>query len=121
LRAVVSGSRHSDEETRGAIREVYEKHGYILDPHTAVGYLGLRRWRQGPRRREQMGEEVPGVVLATAHPAKFREEIEATLGIGGIGGTGLEIPERLARYLELPGKSIPIQPRLEELAAALRD
>ncbi len=117
LRAVVSGSRHSDEETRGAIREVYKKHGYVLDPHTAVGYLGLRRWsqgRQGRRLLEPLGEEVPGVVLATAHPAKFREEIEATLGIA------IELPERLARCLELPGKSIPIQPRLEDLAAALR-
>jgi len=117
LRAVVSGSRHSDEETRGAIREVYKKHGYVLDPHTAVGYLGLRRWsqgRQGRRRLEPLGEEVPGVVLATAHPAKFREEIEATLGIA------IEIPERLARCLELPGKSIPIRPCLEDLEAALR-
>ena len=117
LRAVVSASRHSDEETRGAIREVYKKHGYVLDPHTAVGYLGLRRWsqgRQGRRLLEPLGEEVPGVVLATAHPAKFREEIEATLGIV------IEIPERLARCLELPGKSIPIRPRLEDLEAALR-
>ncbi len=123
LRTVVSSSSHSDEETRAAIREVYKENGYLLDPHTAVGYLGLRRWsqgRQGRRRLEPLGEEVPGVVLATAHPAKFREEIETTLGIGGIGGTGIELPERLARCLELPGKSIPIRPRLEDLAAALR-
>ena len=66
---------------------------------------------------EALGEEAPGVVLATAHPAKFREEIEATLGVGGIR---IDIPERLARCLELPGTSIPIRPRLEDLEAALR-
>lgn len=108
MREVVTGSRHTDEETRGAIRDLHAERGYVLDPHTAVGYLGLRR------RIEALGEAVPGVVLATAHPAKFREEIEATLGIQ------VELPERLARCLELPRQSARIEPRLGELEAALR-
>ena len=63
---------------------------------------------------ETLDDGGPGVVLATAHPAKFREEIEATLGIR------VELPARLARCLELPTKSITIAPRLEALLAALR-
>ncbi|MCP4200808.1 MAG: threonine synthase [bacterium] len=108
MREVVTGSRSNDEETRAAIRDVYAERGYVLDPHTAVGYLGLRR------RIATLGEAVPGIVLATAHPAKFREEIEATLGIR------VELPERLARCLELPRESIRIAPRLEALEACLR-
>ena len=37
----VSTSSHSDEDTRAAIRDVYERFGYVMDPHTAVGFAGL--------------------------------------------------------------------------------
>ncbi len=108
MRREIFGSRHSDEETREAICEVHARHGYVLDPHTAVGYLGLQE------RLETLDEDRPGIVLATAHPAKFREEIEANLGIE------IELPDRLARCLELPKQSTRIGPHLGALAAALR-
>ena len=80
----------------------------MLDPHSAVGYLGLRRWQ------DETGGEGPGVVLATAHPAKFRDEIESLLG------RPVELPERLARCLGQPSRAVEIGPTLEELSAALR-
>jgi threonine synthase len=72
FRREVLGSRHDDDETRRAIREVHGRTGTILDPHTAVGFLALKA------ARAELGD-IEGIVLATAHPAKFREEVERVL------------------------------------------
>lgn len=58
----------SDETTATTMREVYEKHRYILDPHGAVGYRALA---DDGRR---------GIVLETAHPVKF-DSVGEILGI----------------------------------------
>ena len=65
-------SRSADEEaTLATIRDFKAQHGYLLDPHTAVGvYAGLACRRPG----------VPLVSLATAHPAKFGAAVEAATG-----------------------------------------
>ena len=52
-----------------------DEFGYILDPHGAVGYHGLAYWRTLER-----DEDRPGIVLATAHPGKFRQEVEKAIG-----------------------------------------
>ncbi|MFL2504820.1 MAG: hypothetical protein ACJ0Q2_07025, partial [Candidatus Azotimanducaceae bacterium] len=60
----------SDMETIKRIRLTYERTGYILDPHTAVGLdAGLRK----------RNNEIPLVTLATAHPAKFPSLLEEAL------------------------------------------
>ena len=64
-----------------------EQFGYLLDPHSAVAYLGLEHFRQGDPRH-------PGVLLATAHPAKFIEVME-TVVPGRI-----EVPRRLTNVLQ---------------------
>lgn len=66
-----------DEETRRAIRQAYERHGLILEPHGAVGWAGLQRYIRDEAERD----ETLCISLETAHPAKFPEEIEANLGI----------------------------------------
>ncbi len=65
-------SRSADEEaTLATIRDFKAQHGYLLDPHTAVGvYAGLACRRPG----------VPLVCLATAHPAKFGAAVAAATG-----------------------------------------
>ena len=108
MRRVISGSRHDDDETTRVMRRVHEERGYLLDPHTAVGYLGLRE------RLPALSEPAPGVVLATAHPAKFRDEIEPLLGFE------IEIPVRLRRCLELESQAQEMPPRLDALASFLR-
>ena len=77
----------SDNETQDCIRRTYDEFGYVLDPHTAVGLTALER-----EMKERPGTD--GIVLATAHPAKFAEVVEPVLG------QRLEIPEQLARCLE---------------------
>jgi threonine synthase len=54
------------------MKQVFDRTGYVLDPHSAIGYLGLTR-REGQERRE-------GIFLATAHPAKFSEIVEPVIG-----------------------------------------
>jgi threonine synthase len=68
----VSAVSVGDDETRACIAEVFERTGYILDPHTAVGV------RAHQRRAPESGS--PSVVIATAHPAKFPEVVEEAIG-----------------------------------------
>ncbi len=58
----------SEKETREQIRSSYQDHGYILDPHTAVGV--------------RAAQEFPGAIcLATAHPAKFGDAVRDAIGV----------------------------------------
>ena len=74
IRRDVVGSRHDDDEVRATIRRVYDERGYVLDPHSAIAYLGIK----GCGRRG--GRCGAGVFLATAHPAKFGEIVEPIIG-----------------------------------------
>jgi len=65
LRAMVSSSSHGHEETLDTMAELYEKHGYIACPHTAIGYLASQAYK-----REHPGGYA-SVFLSTAHPCKF--------------------------------------------------
>jgi threonine synthase len=74
IRALFAAGRASEEETVAAIRDVYTKSNYVLDPHTAVGVAVARKLVA-----DQSGS--PLVVLGTAHPAKFPEAVEAACGV----------------------------------------
>ena len=79
----IVGCSYTDEETRIGIKEVYENYNYLIEPHGAVGYLALNDYlKQNP--------ETNGIILETAHPSKFIDEVETILNIT------VEIPERLA-------------------------
>lgn len=88
IRGDIFGARFSDAETREAIGAVYREHNYVIDPHTAVAYLALKKFQLS---HPNAG---PGVVLSTAHPAKFLDVVEPLLG------TKIQIPERLAAVLD---------------------
>ncbi|MDP1569709.1 MAG: threonine synthase [Vicinamibacterales bacterium] len=72
MRKLIRGRAFTDDEVRGAIRDVWERYGYVCDPHTAIGYLGATEVAAGTTS--------PRLILATAHPAKFREAVEPALG-----------------------------------------
>jgi threonine synthase len=61
----------SDLDTRAAITDLYRQ-GYLADPHSALAWRALASHVDG---------RSPGVFACTAHPAKFAEAIEETLGI----------------------------------------
>src|SRR5258706_116085 len=74
LRCDIAGAAFDDQRVVAEIGAVYREHGYLLDPHGAIAWLGLRQALSGDRAREH------GVFLATAHPAKFREVVEPAIG-----------------------------------------
>jgi threonine synthase len=75
VRKNVAGSRHEDAEVLETIKQVFERTGYLLDPHSAIGYLGITT-RGGDEDRDRR----EGIFLATAHPAKFSEIVEPVIG-----------------------------------------
>lgn len=66
MSAVISGYSFDDKETLSAIREMFDQNNYILCPHTAIAYLGLKEYL-----KEYPGLNAAGVFLSTAHPCKF--------------------------------------------------
>lgn len=75
-----------DEVTKATMLELKEK-GYLSEPHAAVAYRALR---------DQLHPSEYGLFLGTAHPAKFKESVEAILG------DTLDLPAALAERAELP-------------------
>lgn len=92
----ISGFAFDDEETRAAIREVKQTHGYTIDPHGAVGWLAAKAWRLA-------NSDVTTITLETAHPAKFLDVMDQELGKGSV-----EIPERLAVLADKEKVATPI-------------
>jgi threonine synthase len=80
----ISGNTYSDVEIKNTIRTVYEKTGYLLDPHGACAYQALK---------DEKKPDETGVFLATAHPAKFKETVEECIG------STIEIPQRLSAFM----------------------
>ncbi len=107
IRADVCASRHDDEATRCAIHDVFKRTGRVLDPHSAVGYLGLRR------ELDRRGGNAQGVLLATAHPAKFRETVSEVIG------EYVALPERLSACLKRERGVQPIAGDYDELRTFL--
>jgi threonine synthase len=83
MREDISGYGFSDEDTRQAMQAVHQATGYVLDPHGAVGYLALKTYQQ--KHPEHLG-----IILETAHPSKFIEDVESILG------QDIPVPQRLA-------------------------
>ncbi len=71
----VVGKAYTDEQTKVVMKSVYDQYGYVMCPHTAVGYLGLKEYLS------ESEIEVNGVVLGTAHPSKFDTVVDPILDI----------------------------------------
>ena len=69
--AVRQTRRGDTAATLATIKNYWEKHGYLLDPHTAVGVHVASA---------HLCHEVPMICLATAHPAKFGEAVARATG-----------------------------------------
>jgi threonine synthase len=90
LRCDIVGAAFDDATVVAEIGAVYRRDGYLLDPHGAIAWLGLR---------ETLSPGERGVFLATAHPAKFREVVEPAIGVA------IPLPPALAEALTRPRHS----------------
>ena len=91
----MSSFSFDDKQTVKVILDVYNKSKYILDPHGAIGYLGLIKYiKKNPKYL--------GIFLETAHPVKFSDDIEKTIGCK------IKIPTEISHLLEKEKKFITI-------------
>jgi threonine synthase len=99
----VWGKSYSDKMTLQGISAVYEKYNYIMDPHSAIGYLAAQRFLEKQRKPHQC------VCLETAHPAKFPSVVKEAIGVEP------EIPASLQELEHKEKESIPINSSLDAL------
>jgi len=90
------GHSATDEETLREMKAIRDRFGYIADPHTAVGVLGWEAYKL------EHAEPAQGLVLATAHPAKFADVVRKAIG------DAPPLPDRLAACLKREKQSLPI-------------
>lgn len=90
----------SDETTAATMREVFDRYGYMLDPHGAVGYRALA------------DTDRKGIFLETAHPVKFDS-------VGEILRVAVESPQGIKDLFEKGKKSIQISSDYEQLRAII--
>ncbi|MDA3939900.1 MAG: threonine synthase [Spirochaetia bacterium] len=89
----------SDDMIRDTIRKIYDKYNYIMCPHTAAA-----EWV-----RQNMYNVEPGIVISTAHPAKFETIVEPEIG------QSIEIPESLRQMMGTESKFSRISPDINQL------
>jgi len=71
LRKNISGFSFDDKSTKEAIKSLFNSNNYLSDPHSAVGYLGLKKYMAINNI-----ENVNGVFISTAHSIKFKDVVE---------------------------------------------
>ena len=108
LRSLFYGGYADRDETSKAIRDAFEKLGYLLDPHSAVGFHVLQKYR------EETGDSKPAALASTASPFKFNRGVLEALGRETSGRdefsllrelssmSGQPVPQRLAELQSLP-------------------
>ena len=101
---LIAGFRFSDDEIRATIRDCFQQTGYVLDPHGASGYKALQL---------SLSENEHGVFCETAHPAKFKETVDAVLP------NPINVPERLARFMQGRKQTHPMNNSFNKFKAFL--
>ncbi len=91
MRRDLFSSSISDERTRVTIREVWTKYQLLLEPHGAVAWRGFQDWQA-----QEALNGLPAVILETANPAKFPEEIEKNMGWSP------DVPPAMAAAIQQP-------------------
>lgn len=107
LKEHLSSYAFTDEATKTTMKEVYSKTGYVMDPHGAVGYLGFKEYQKSH-------PDTYGIFLETAHPVKFLDVVEDTLGLSP------KIPNQIKRVMHKQKKSHQIS-EYENLKSYLLD
>ncbi|MBO6218876.1 MAG: threonine synthase [Treponema sp.] len=120
----------------GSIKNCFDKTGYTVDPHGAVGWKawsdirhgGMETLKNGTKNditkpgltpnlpswaEKVINKEAVGIILETAHPAKFGATVQKATGQSPL------IPDRLEKVMKLEDKAIPMENNYEEFKAWL--
>lgn len=92
----ILGYAFTDAETSLAMQKVFNDFHYTLDPHGAVGYLGLKQYHS------QYPGDINGIFLETAHPAKFNEVVEGAIQ------QKISLPPALEKFMQGKKQSVEI-------------
>lgn len=103
LQGDVIGYHFNDQQTAEEMKTVFKETKYILDPHGAVGLLGLREYVA------ESGKKVQGVFLETAHPGKFKEVVEEKLN------HTFELPDKLQHFFSRKKLTVSMKNSFTEL------
>lgn len=90
----------SDAQTEATMQTLYKKTGYIAEPHAAIAYQVLA---------DNLKEGETGIFLGTAHPAKFKSDVDRILNID------VALPKALADKVSAESKSVVLKPDYETL------
>ena len=74
IKKMIKTYSFNDNQTREAIKDVYNRNNYLMDPHSAIGYLGIKSYLSNHSNNSS------GIFLSTAHPIKFKEQVEKSIG-----------------------------------------
>ena len=102
----IQAFRYDDDQLAAAINYVFQKHGYLMDPHGAAGYLGIKNYLDHH-------PDSSGIFFETAHPAKFADIVKK------ITGKEVEIPDRLQAFSSGTKKTIPMTREYKDFRAYL--
>ncbi len=83
----IIGFSFSDKQTKKIIKKTYKDLNYIMDPHGAIGFMGLKEFLKSRKK-------LNGIFLETAHPIKFAETVENSIK------TKIKIPKKISSLKE---------------------
>ncbi|WP_085831124.1 threonine synthase [Collinsella vaginalis] len=120
IRGVFDGGWADEDEVSAAIRDCWERYGYVIDPHTACGYHVLDALEPAPDARAR-------VLLSTASPYKFPRAVASALGLEVpdddfacmdtlAEATGTQAPRQLAELASKPVRFTDVA-EIDELGA----
>jgi len=96
IKKIIKAYSFNDNQTREAIKDVYNKNNYLMDPHSAIGYLGIKSYLSNHSNNSS------GIFLSTAHPIKFKEQVQKSIG------KEIPMPSRLKGIMGKTKRSIEI-------------
>ena len=97
IKKMIKTYSFNDNQTREAIKDVYNRNNYLMDPHSAIGYLGIKSYLSNHSTNSS------GIFLSTAHPIKFKEQVEKSIG------KEISVPSRLKDIMGKSKRSIEIK------------
>ena len=97
IKKMIKTYSFNDNQTREAIKDVYNRNNYLMDPHSAIGYLGIKSYLSNH------STNASGIFLSTAHPIKFKEQVEKSIG------KEISVPSRLKDIMGKSKRSIEIK------------